>query len=331
MKTLLKIVLGLVSILVIVVIGGIVYLNSAFPDVSDAPEISIERTPERIARGEYLALHVSMCIECHSERDYSRFAGPVVAGSHGKGGELFGEQMGFPGNFYAPNLTPANLSEWTDGELYRSITAGVTRDGRPLFPIMPYVHFGKMTREDVYSIIAYLRNLEPIENDIPESEANFPMNLIMRTIPRDGQPAERIPDPTDLVAYGGYMINAAGCTDCHTPMEKGEFIEGMEYAGGNEFPLPAGTVRSMNITPDEESGIGGWTEEMFVGRFRSYADSVYVDEPLAPTDYNSIMPWRMYAGMTDLDLRAIFAYLMHEVKPVSNTVERFTPVGSNGQ
>jgi len=325
MKTLLKILLGIVGVLAILAVGGVIYLNSAYPDVSEAPDITVERTPDRIARGEYLAMHVSMCIDCHSEREYSRFAAPVKTGTYGQGGELFGEQMGLPGNFYASNLTPANLGEWTDGELYRAITSGVGRDGRPLFPIMPYTHYGKMTREDIYSIIAYLRTLEPIEHDVPVSEAAFPMSLIMRTIPREPNHAASIPSTDDPVAYGKYVINAAGCAECHTPMEKGEFIEGMEYAGGMEFPLPGGTVRAVNITPDAETGIGGWTEEMFVQRFRSYADSVYAEPQLGPSDFNTIMPWRMYAGMTDQDLRAIFTYLKNEVKPVNNAVVRYTP------
>ena len=325
MKTLLKILLGIVGVLAILAVGGVIYLNSAYPDVGEAPDITVERTAERIARGEYLALHVSMCIDCHSERDYTRFAAPVKSGTYGKGGELFGEQMGLPGNFHASNLTPANLKNWTDGELYRAITSGVGRDGRPLFPIMPYTHYGKMTREDIYSIIAYLRTLPPIEHAVPPSEAKFPMSLIMRTIPREAEHAESIPLPDDLIAYGKYMINAAGCAECHTPMEKGEFIEGMEYAGGMEFPLPAGTVRAMNITPDMETGIGGWTEDMFVQRFRSYADSLYAEPQLGRADFNTIMPWRMYAGMTDEDLRAMYAYLKSEVKPVKNPVMRFTP------
>jgi len=325
MKTLLKILLGIVAVVAVLAVGGVIYLNTGYPDVGEAPDITVERTPERTARGEYLALHVSMCIDCHSERDYTRFAAPVKSGTYGKGGELFGEQMGLPGNFYASNLTPANLKDWTDGELYRAITSGVGRDGRPLFPIMPYTHYGKMTREDIYSIIAYLRTLEPIEHAVPQSEASFPMSLIMRTIPREANHAASIPPPDDLIAYGKYVINAAGCAECHTPMEKGEFIEGMEYAGGMEFPLPAGTVRAMNITPDTETGIGGWTEEMFVQRFRSYVDSLYAEPQLGPGDFNTIMPWRMYAGMTDQDLRAMFAYLKNEVKPVKNAVVRFTP------
>lgn len=325
MKTLLKIVLGLVGILVVVAVGGILYLNSAFPDVGDPEDISVEATPERIERGRYLALHVSMCIDCHSERDWSRFAGPVVPGSEGRGGELFGENMGLPGNFYAANLTPHHLGEWTDGELFRAITTGVSRDGRPLFPLMPYKTYGKMTREDIYSIIAYLRSLPTINYDAEESEANFPMNLIMRTIPAEASFADAVPDPSDRLAYGKYMTEAAGCMDCHTPSDHGTPIEGMDYAGGMEFPLPIGTVRALNITPDTETGIGAWTEEMFVQRFRAYADSVYIDAPAGTLDYNTVMPWRMYAGMTDEDLRAIYSYLQEGVAAVNNQVVRFSP------
>ncbi|PLX32713.1 MAG: cytochrome C [Ignavibacteria bacterium] len=326
MKTLWKILMGLVGIVVVMVIGGILYLNSAFPDVGDAEDITVEATPERIERGRYLALHVSMCIDCHSERDWKRYAGPVVPGSEGHGGELFGEDMGLPGSFYAANLTPYHLGGWTDGELFRAITTGVSRDGRPLFPIMPYQLYGKMTREDIYSIIAYLRSLPVIEHDTPESNAGFPMNFIMRTIPVRASFADAIPDPSDRLAYGKYMTEAAGCMECHTTRDHGEPIEGMDYAGGMEFPLPAGIVRAQNITPDLETGIGAWTEEMFVQRFRSYADSVFVDATLGTSDFNTVMPWRMYAGMKDQDLRAIFTYLNEEVRPVRNRVERFTPV-----
>jgi mono/diheme cytochrome c family protein len=195
MKTLFKVLLGLVALVVIVVAGAIIYISSAYPDVGDAPDITVEATPERVARGEYLAMHVSMCVDCHSERDYTRFAAPVADGTHGKGGELFGENIGLPGNFYAANLTPAGIGDRTDGELYRAITAGVGRDGRALFPIMPYPHFGKMAREDVYAIIAFLRTLAPIENSVPASEASFPMNIIMRTIPQKSEHAPSVPDP----------------------------------------------------------------------------------------------------------------------------------------
>lgn len=323
MKVAKKILLWVLAVLAVVIVGGYSYLQTAFPKVGDPPDITVEATPERLARGEYLATHVTGCIDCHSSRDYSRFGAPIVAGSEGRGGEKFGEEMGFPGDFYAPNITPHHLGDWTDGELYRAITAGVSRDGHPLFPIMPYPDFGKMDKEDIYAIIAYIRTLKPIEYDAPASEATFPMNLIMRTIPADPAHAPR-PDPSDRVAYGRYMVMASGCMHCHTPREKGEPIAGMDFAGGETLELPNGTLRSSNITPDVETGIGRWDEEMFVQRFRAYVDSVYTAPPVGPTDFQTIMPWTFYAGMKDQDLRAIYAYL-RTVKPVRNQVNRFVP------
>ncbi len=59
------------------------------------------------------------------------------------------------------------------------------------------------------------------------------------------------PDTSDTVDYGKYFTTMDSCADCHTPIEKGERIKGMEFAGGMEFKLPGGgIVRSANITPD---------------------------------------------------------------------------------
>jgi mono/diheme cytochrome c family protein len=265
---------------------------------------------------------VAGCVDCHSSRDFTRFGGPVVEGTIGKGGEKFGEEIGLPGNFYAPNITPFHLKDWSDGEIYRAITSGVSKDGHPLFPIMPYGNFGKMDKEDIYAIIAYVRTLEPLENTPPPSEASFPMNLIMRTIPSAASHQPR-PSPEDRVAYGRYMVTLAGCADCHTQLVKGEPVPGMEFAGGFEFAFPSGMVRSANITPDEETGIGSWTEDAFMQRFQAFADSAATPPVVGPHDFNTIMPWYLLARMKDDDLRAIYAYL-RTVKPVKNEVEHFT-------
>lgn len=217
-------------------------------------------TPERVERGEYLATHVAVCMDCHSQRDWSRFSAPLVEGTLGQGGEYFGQEMGFPGKFYARNITPANLADWTDGEIFRAITTGVSKYGDALFPVMPYASYGKMDEEDIYDIIAYLRSLEPIENKIPHSEADFPMNFIKNTIPKNPIFTER-PDPNDKERYGGYLVNAAGCIDCHTQVKNGQLISELAFSGGREFSMPAGVVRSSNITPDAETGIGSWDEE----------------------------------------------------------------------
>jgi hypothetical protein len=97
----------------------------------------------------------------------------------------------------------------------------------------------------------------------------------------------------------------------------------MTYAGGFEFPLAGGIVRSANITPDKETGIGDWSEAAFINRFKMYADSSYIPAKVSPTDFNTIMPWMMYATMTHEDLAAIYAYL-ETTTPVKNEVEKFT-------
>jgi hypothetical protein len=85
--------------------------------------------------------------------------------------------------------------------------------------------------------------------------------------------------------------------------------------------MPNGKVSSANITPDPETGIGGWTAEQFVARFKAYSVPGNVPK-MAPGQVNTIMPWVMYSGMDTSDLRSIFAYLK-TVKPVKNQVVHF--------
>ena len=98
-----KIILTVLALVILVVVGAASYVYFALPNVGPAPDLKIAYTPERIQHGEYLARHVSLCMDCHGVRDWSRFAGPPEAGTLGRGGENFNEQMGFPGNFYSKN------------------------------------------------------------------------------------------------------------------------------------------------------------------------------------------------------------------------------------
>ncbi|CAN5319543.1 c-type cytochrome [soil metagenome] len=305
----------------IVVVGGLMsYVRLGLPDVGEAPELNVEATPERIARGKYLATSVALCVDCHSTRDFSKFAGPVIKGTEGKGGEEFNQEMGFPGRYYARNITPTGIGDWTDGELFRAITSGVSKDGHALFPVMPYDNYSQLDQEDIYSIIAYIRTLKPIEHDIPPASSDFPMNFIINTIPQKPN-FQGIPAKSDEVKYGSYLLTAASCRHCHTPQVRGEFIVERDLSGGNPFPLPNGiTVYSANITPDEETGIGRWTKEAFINKFKTYAnheDSQVIGEG----DFNTIMPWNEYANMTTEDLGAIFSYL-RTIPPIENKVIR---------
>lgn len=254
-------------------------------------------------------------------RDFTLFAGPPMPGTLGGGGEVFDQTIGFPGRFISRNLTPSGLGDWTDGEIYRAITSGVSRDGSALFPVMPYPHYSQLAEEDIYSVIAYLRTLEPVENELEPSKPDFPVNFLINTMPV--QPAPQVkPDQSDVINYGRYMITSAACTDCHTKMENGQFV-GEPYAGGNEYLMPGGvTVRSANLTP-HETGIGSWTKEQFVSRFKTYTDSTYSPHTVQPGQFQTIMPWGMYSGMTQEDLEAIYEYL-RTIPPVDHRVEIFT-------
>ena len=311
--------------IVIVVVGLVSYVKLAFPKVDDAPDIKIELTTERVSRGQYLAHSVAACMDCHSTRDWGKFSGPLKDGSYGGGGEVFNQKMGFPGTYIAKNLTPHALNSWTDGEIFRAITSGVNKDGKALFPVMPYHNYAMADREDIYAIIAYLRTLEPVESDVSPSRSDFPMNIIINVIPKNPSLSEK-PDPSDIVKYGGYLTNLSSCIDCHTPMEKGKPVISKAFSGGREFGLATGgLVRSANITPDKETGIGNWTEEAFVQRFKAYSDSSYTPHEIQQGQFNTMMPWTMYSGMKEEDLAAIYAYLQ-SLQPIPNKIERFTLV-----
>lgn len=327
MRTLLKVVLWLVVVLVVAVGGGLTYLFTRYPNVPAAEVVTVPRSPERVARGKYLADHVTGCTVCHAERDWTRYAGPRVDGTDGKGGQRFGFGAD-PFVLYAKNISPSGIGEWSDGELLRAFTSGVSRDGTPLFPLMPYPRFARLSRDDMESIVAYLRSLPAVTNPPePARTLRFPLPLVVRTVPAPASPRP-IPAVSDRAAYGEYMTNAALCAECHTPLDdQGQPLPGRTFAGGLPFmPNGVGLVRSANITPDADTGIGAWTEAQFVDKFRAYRGV----EPrrLEGTERteNTEMPWTMYAGMTDEDLGAIYAYL-RTVTPVVNRVQKFGPEG----
>lgn len=317
-----KVLFLLLVILVLAVAGVFSWLRFALPSVGPAPDLTVALTTERIERGKYLATHVMVCLDCHTQRDFSRYSGPVMEPHYAGGGEEFTREAGLPGNFYPPNLTPHHLGEWTDGELYRAITSGVNKDGKALFPAMPYHLYGQADDEDIYSVIAYLRTLEPVESELRVSKADFPVSLLINTMPMKGSPTIR-PDSDDKVAYGKYMATVAGCIECHTPMKGAKVLWDEAFTGGREFPLPAGIVRTTNLTPDKRTGIGSWTEEMFLERFKTYSDSAAL-VTVAPDAFNTPMPWSLYSGMEETDLKAIYAYLQ-SLQPVEKEIVRFSP------
>jgi len=322
MKKLVKYFAYIVVVVLLLVVAIIAYLKVFLPDVADPQDIKVAITPQKVERGQYLAYHVMMCADCHSMRDFSYFSGPPKPGTEFTGGDIFDHAMGFPGRFVSSNITPFGIGDWTDGELFRLITTGVKRDGNPIFPVMPYHSFGHLDQADIESVIAFLRTLDPVETNHPKSKADFPMNLIMRTMPQEAQ-LTNIPPKSDVLAYGRYMTTAAACMDCHTNFSKGKYV-GPKGGGGREFQLLDGSiVRTANLTP-HETGLGNVSQESFIRLFKRYSDSGMALPKVAPDDMQTIMPWYMYSGMTEEDLAAIYTYLQ-SLEPFENEVERFVP------
>lgn len=333
--------LGLMSgLLVLGVLGLLTYVQFTFPRVAPADEsLKIESTPGRIARGKYIAQSVSACMGCHSHRDWQTLGHPIIAGTEFEGGDpIFTPELGLPGTLPPKNLTPYNLGQYSDGELVRVLRTGVQKNGEPLFPLMPYQHIAAMSQEDLYSLIAYLRSLPPIKNDVPDHSLQFPVNFIVRTIPKDAPPFPAPVDPKDTVAYGRYLVELGSCSDCHTPVDAHhQPLPGMYLAGGLEFPYVnshlqrhpgGGVLRIPNITPDLESGIGTWTKTKFLARFHEWqgragaAKNVHLN--LDKGDYLPLMPYREFGSMSDQDLGAIYDYL-RTVPAVRHAVVRFEP------
>ena len=151
----------LILILIIAVAGLLTYVKIALPSIP-VEDIQVGITPERIARGSYLFNTLAGCVSCHSEREGNLLTMPVKEGTEGEGGEVFNQKLGFPGSYTAKNLTPFHLGTWTDGEIFRAITSGVSKDGHPLFPIMPYQRYRQMSDEDLAAVIVYLRSLPAV-------------------------------------------------------------------------------------------------------------------------------------------------------------------------
>ncbi len=279
-----------------------------------------------IARGEYLAVHVAACIHCHSKRDFTKYSGPVIAGTEGGGGQKFdhSELDALPGTIYSRNITPdsaTGIGTWTDAEIIRAITQGINNKGDTLFPLMPYAHFNRMAKSDLLSIVAYLHTLKPINNKVPARQLMIPIRMaypaaaLQKSIDANVMPSE-----SDSVKYGAYLVMMAGCSDCHTPYVRGQPDFSRAFGGGNEFTFPTFKVKAANITPDSVTGVGTWSETAFLGKFLPYRDNHNYD--FDPGKDNTVMPLSEFAGMTDGDLKSIYTYL-RTVKPVKDLVVKY--------
>ncbi|MGH7718519.1 MAG: c-type cytochrome [Gemmatimonadaceae bacterium] len=280
MKLLKRILLGLLTVLVLAVVG--VYVAS---------EVKLGKTYE--VNPAQLAASPASADPAHG-RKQAEMRGCAFCHQGNFGGELFVDNFAF-GRFAATNLTTGRGGigpDYSDGDWVRAVRHGIDRQGKPLF-IMPSHEYNGVSDTDLSTIIAYVRSLPPVDSVHPPRRlgpvaralvtfGQVPLSAAI--IDHAARPVPPVPGVT--VAYGGYL--ARMCMSCH-----GENLRGLPPGGHGPPPGP-------DITP--RGTLANYTEQDFFRVFREGKT------PSRPLD-NERMPWKTFAQMTDDELRALWLYV----------------------
>ncbi len=304
MRKLLRIA-GLVLLVLVVAVGTF----AAYVAVTGIPkyppgriERRVEITPEKVERGRKLAS--LSCVSCHQNPTTGRLTGKQVVDAPRQFGVI-----------YSKNITkdPVHgIGSWTDGELIYFLRTGVQRTGQYVPPYMP--KFPLLSDEDIESVVAFLRSDDPLtipstEDPPGRTQPSFLTKVLTHTVFRPiPYPKDRIPmpSPADRVAYGRYLSSSLGCYACHSADFK--TINELEpeksvgfFGGGNALLDQRGeTVVTPNITFDEATGIGRWSEEDFDRALRT---------GVRPDRHVLLYPMVPRPEFTRDDTAALYAYL----------------------
>jgi cytochrome c2 len=309
----------LIIIVLVIVLAGIaaafISLRGLPSYTAEKKDITVTLTPARIEQGTKLAS--MLCKSCHYNEQTKKFTGRELI-----------EAPQF-GKIFSRNITQdaiAGISSWTDGELIYFIRTGIRRDGRYIPPYMPKLI--NISDEDLYSIIAFLRSgntwVQPDNTRQPDADPSFLTKFLVtigafKPFP---YPTKKIegPDTTNKIKWGQYIaLYQLECYACHSQdFSKNDYFNPGKslgfFGGGNKmFDESKHEIFTLNITPDEATGIGKWTEDEFVQAIRFGklpGEQPALRYPMIP-----------YANLTETEAKAVYAYL-RTVPKITNKVER---------
>lgn len=256
-------------------------------------------------RGAYVA-RTADCMACHRE-DYS-------------GGVAIETPIG---DIYSTNITPSKrygIGNYTETDLKKALRKGRSPNHH-LYPAMPYPSYHGMSDADISALFAYFQTV-PIVDKPPEKTAHLPFPLNIRSLMLAWNlinvPAtENRDDLTPIQQRGEYLVNnLEHCGTCHTPRNLTQGLNNARYLSG----APLGKWFAPNITPDNETGIGHWSERDIVIYLRTgkLDKRAYAGGPMAEAVAHSTR------YLTDADLSAMANYL--KVVPAIKTDDYLIPV-----
>jgi mono/diheme cytochrome c family protein len=263
-----------------------------------------------VGRGKYIFGAAGGC-GCHTEKDRALNAG--------------GRKYDGPfGSVYATNITPdpeTGIGKWTDDQIITAIRAGRRPNGERLLPVHPYPTFNGMAEEDLRALVAYLRSVKPAKRantpkriSVPLFESVFLPAWLAYFSARETPPPSA---PASGLARGEHLVRAVGhCGECHTPRTMTMALDNSRFLAGNPKSRGPEGNAVPNITPDKETGIGGWTEEQladYLGTGNKPDGDVsggLMGEVIQGTSAG-------YKDLTKADLQVIAKYLK-SIPPVKN-------------
>jgi mono/diheme cytochrome c family protein len=250
-----------------------------------AVNVTIEGTPEQIARGEHLAEF--LCASCHSQNGELPLSG----------GNSLSQDAGLPlGDVYAPNITPAGkIKDLSDADIFRILRTGVEPSGR--LTAMGFFPVRHLSDEDAKAIIAYLRHSQPVQGERPPLNPSLLFlafnGLGVFTAEAADSQISPVSAPPKAVTqeYGAYIANFGSCRDCHGP----------NLAGNAPPPAPPGATNLTVVMPQ-------WSKADFFQAMRTGVDST--GHQISPP-----MPWKNIGKLDDVELEALYEYL-HALTPI---------------